>query len=204
MNLSNGQHPEFLEKDFLLDEKAFEFFFRKYYRLLTGFCLNFIPRQHESEDIVQELFISLWNKRLHLVINGSLKHYLLISVKNRAIDCIRSESKSETVSLTEVYDISAVQFDELELKEFNRSFVSAVKALTPQCRIVFVLCRFEGYSYAETADLLGISSKTVENHMGRALRTLRENLDGIEKSSLPRLYLLFLLPAEWIEKLLNC
>ncbi|NJO87238.1 MAG: RNA polymerase sigma-70 factor [Lewinella sp.] len=133
-----------------------------------------------AEDLIQELFYKLWQKRFALPEVEAVGAYLRRSARNKALNYLRDQSRkpnflSEGLALT-----SATPNNEasaaLELRELEAQVDAAVDALPERCRLVYVLARFEGMSHFEIAKALSISTKTVENQMGRAYSFLRKSL----------------------------
>lgn len=161
------------------NERIFEVIFRKYYQSLCNYANSMLKELDEAEEIVQNLFSGIWEKRTDLEINVSLKSYLYRAVHNHCLNRIKHlkirseyeqyannyfESSYESVSQT-------VMKNELELK-----IEEAIEKLPEQCRVIFRLSRFEELKYHEIAEQLGISPKTVENQVGKALKILRVEL----------------------------
>jgi RNA polymerase sigma-70 factor (family 1) len=155
---------------------VFEQVFREYYAPLTRFAGGMIKREAEAEEIVQELFFTLWEKRESLSINTSIRSYLYQSTRNRCLNALKHQQvrnrHQQEVKYTQA---SLVQLPE-EPSELGDRIQAAIQSLPDRCREVFELSRFEGLKYREIADLLNISPKTVEVQMGKALRELRKQL----------------------------
>jgi RNA polymerase sigma-70 factor, ECF subfamily len=172
------------------NESAFEMIFRAYYQPLCRYAYSFLSDKEEAEEVVQSAFITVWEKRKSLDIQTSLKSYLYRMVRNACLNVIKHEKIKQQhvaheLAVTEATYESVSQkvyASELELK-----IGEAMKVLPEQCRLVFQLSRFEELKYQEIADQLQISVKTVENHMGKALKIMREQL----KEYLP-LFLIFM------------
>src|SRR6187455_2433579 len=148
----------------------FEQLFRHYYNSLCNYANGIVRDVDEAEDIVQQVMITIWEKRNALQITASLKSYLFRSVHNTSLNRIR---KNKTVAMyaetQQAENIETTTANTIIGKELNQQISIAVNKLPEQCRMVFKLSRFENMKYAEIADHLGISVKTVENHMGKAL-----------------------------------
>ncbi|GAB4018450.1 hypothetical protein GCM10028808_53060 [Spirosoma migulaei] len=161
------------------NERAFESVFRQYYAPLCRYARQFLPDSDEAEEEVQAMFLTVWEKRDDLYISVSLKSYLYRAVHNRCLNrikhaSVREEHREHTRYLGEATAESPMQMllgDELAVL-----VQQAIKKLPEQCRLAFTLSRFEELTYGEIADQLGISSKTVENQIGKALRILRTEL----------------------------
>ena len=131
----------------------------------------------EAEDLVQQAFVKLWESRGRLDIAWSLKAYLYKSVHNACLNRIRSRHVQ-----SKYLDFNAQQLEMTHTPpddtspELLERFQRALDDLPPQCRLIFELSRFEALKYREIADQLGISIKTVETQMGKALRVMRVQL----------------------------
>ena len=173
-NYTDKELLELLEKD---DGLAITLIFRTYYSYLCKVAYKIVPDSNLAEDLSQEVFFELWRKREQLPAITSLKGYLRRAAVNRALNHIRdhrSRFSDEEPYPQPAGAASAVQ--QLEADELQQRIDQAIDGLPGRCRIVFVLSRFEDLSYQEIADALGISVKTVENQISKALRRLREAL----------------------------
>ncbi|HEY8935156.1 MAG TPA: RNA polymerase sigma-70 factor [Cyclobacteriaceae bacterium] len=171
------------------DITAFEMFFKTYYQPLCNYAYTFIQDKDEAEEIVQSAFLSVWEKKDTLEIKTSLKSYLYTMVRNTSLNVIKHEKiKQKYVGeALAVEDRSHEGVTQAVLtSELEDRIQQAMEVLPEQCRLVFKLSRFEELKYAEIADQLDISIKTVENHMGKALKIMREQL----KDYLPLLIVL--------------
>ena len=160
------------------DEKAMESLFRTYYQRLCNYANTLLNDQDESEESVQQVFVTLWEKRQSMEITSSLQSYLFRSVRNTCLNKIKY-SKVRKSYAEEVTALSshAEPANEITFQnELQKRIHEAVESLPDQCRLVFKLNRFEELKYKEIAEQLGISIKTVENHMGKALKIMREKL----------------------------
>jgi RNA polymerase sigma-70 factor (ECF subfamily) len=160
------------------DHAAFEALFREHYASLVGVAERMLRRRETAEEIVQDVLLEIWRRRETLVIEESPRAYLFRATRNRALNAIRHERlvdrsahlvRGETLSAPPTSAGAA----ESEIEEAVRA---AVAELPDRCREVFELSRGSGLRYAEIAAVMGISVKTVEAQMGKALRTLRTRL----------------------------
>jgi RNA polymerase sigma-70 factor (ECF subfamily) len=163
------------------DKQAFELLFRKYYQRLCGFANKFIANQQESEEIVQEVFLNIWKKRDHLKLEDQIRPYLFKSVQNLCFNFIEHQKVVDNYySVIEVvYKNQLEDFNTYELllyKELQNRVDKAMTSLPEQCRRIFKMSREEGLKYSEIAEMLGISVKTVETQMSRALAKLKVEL----------------------------
>lgn len=169
---------------------AFEMIFRTYYQSLCNYAYSFLSDKDEAEEVVQATFITIWEKRASVSIDTSFKSYLYRAVRNSCLNVIKHEKvKQQHASYQVAYSESSVESvsQTVQASELENKIQEAMKVLPEQCRLVFQLSRFEELKYAEIAEQLQISVKTVENHMGKALKIMREQL----KDYLP-LFLIFM------------
>ena len=160
------------------DRKALQKLFHQHYNMVCQAVYRMVPDRAQAEDIGQEVFIKLWEKRHQLNIQSSIGAYLRRMAVNEGISYLRKQKRYESEELNP--SIHGGKDNSLETvmagKELQQRIHQAVGSLPPKCRMVFQLSRQEELSYREIADKLGISIKTVENQMGKALKTLRQLL----------------------------
>lgn len=161
------------------DERAYEAVFRQHYALLCRYARQFLSDADEAEEEVQAMFLVLWERRDGLFITTSLKAYLFRAVHNRCLNrikhfAVRDEYRKHTRYVGEPTAESPMQT--LLGDELADRLRVAIQKLPEQCRLAFTLSRFEELTYGEIAGQLGISPKTVENQIGKALRILRTAL----------------------------
>ena len=165
-----------------IDEKNFETLFRQHFYALVSFANHFIFDTDASKDIVHNVFINLWENREHIHLESSLKSWLFTSVKNRSLNYIRDHKKFvRNVPGLEAkagQDPDAGDQD-VVTAELEGKIKSALDKLPDACRKIFIMIRFDGLKYRETAEKLGISQKTVETQMSRAFKILRDELKDI-------------------------
>lgn len=157
------------------NEKVFNQAFEKYYPCLCFFSDKFLHDFDLSRSIVQQVFVDLWIKRNKLNID-SLRAYLYQSVRNASLDVLKRK-KSELKYLSSLQKAESEEFmDFLEEAELAAEINRAIHKLPKKCREIFLLCRFEELKYAEIADRLNISVKTVEMQVCIATNRLRIEL----------------------------
>lgn len=155
----------------------FEELFRTYFTSLCYFAQKYIPDLDSSKEIVHNIFISIWEKREEFDFEKPAKSYLFTAVYNRCMNYIRDQKKFIDSESSEVMlEKESINDDHLEAAELESRIWNVIDDLPEKCREVFILNRFEGKKYAEIADQLKISVKTVEAQMSKALRVLRDNL----------------------------
>lgn len=162
------------------DEHSYELFFLKNYLRLCQFANKFLKNPEEAKEVVQDAFIHLWENREIIGFEGSLLSYLFKTIQNKCINLLRHrqvETKhAEVLRLvySERRSVSPVQ--SLMALELGEHINKVVSNLPPQCRKIFELSRHEGLSYNDIAITMGISVKTVEVQISKALRILRIEL----------------------------
>jgi RNA polymerase sigma-70 factor (ECF subfamily) len=175
-------HPEeveILERIRNGDMEAFETVFRAYYQSLCLFSLRYLKRIDLAEEIVQDIFVTIWDKRSSLQFETSLKSYLYRSVHNNSLKYLQHQKVVEKhaqhlMDRKEQYYYEPL--NNLQVAEVTKLLENAFASMPQKTREIFSLSRDEGLKYAEIAEKLEISVKTVEAHMGSALKILRENL----------------------------
>jgi RNA polymerase sigma-70 factor (ECF subfamily) len=161
------------------NQSAFEMLFRTYYQPLCNYAFSFLNDKDEAEEVVQSVFMTVWDKREAIDIQTSVKAYLYRMVRNACLNVLKHEKiKLQHAS----YEMAGGEphhenaSESVVTSELEEKIYEAIKSLPEQCRLVFQLSRFEEMKYAEIADQLSISVKTVENQMGKALRVMRQQL----------------------------
>lgn len=160
------------------DEKAFEKLFHHYYGHLCLFASRILHDDISAEEIVQDFFVKLWEKRHQLSIETSVKNYLFRSIKNLCLNLIQHNKIKLRHAQSILSDAKNIQpkeagFIEIDLAE---KIETSIQSLPEKRREIFRLSREEGLKYREIAKKLNISIKTVETQMSLAIRTLREKL----------------------------
>ncbi|MFC4872063.1 RNA polymerase sigma-70 factor [Negadavirga shengliensis] len=165
-----------------VDEHTFEAVFKDHFKSLHTYANVILKDSDEAEEIVQTVFLKLWEKRGMIKINTSLKAYLYKSVYYDSLNHIKHQKvkmkhrEQKQYETTQNGSVEAVDVMEGQDEELNSRFQQALRLLPEKCRTVFHLSRFEELKYQEIAQKMGISIKTVEAHMGKALKTLRLEL----------------------------
>lgn len=168
---------EILQRFQARDESAFDAVFRTYYAQLVGIATHILRERANAEDIAQDVLLELWRRRENIVLETSLRAYLARATRNRALNKLRHERVARRADPDAVGRTQAPPADrDLMEEEVDAAVRHAVRALPERCREVFELSRVHGLTYAEIAQVLSISIKTVEAQMGNALRALREHL----------------------------
>jgi len=161
------------------DLKSFEVLFRQYYQMLCSYAFRFVNDADSAEEIVQDLFYKLWEKKDEVQINTSVKSYLFSAVHNRCLKYIEHrnvETRYKNYYLMHKSEIDSEPQHASEVHELQGIIDHTLDSLPERCSRIFKLNRFEGLKYNEIAQKLSISVKTVEANMGKALKLLRKNL----------------------------
>lgn len=160
-------------------EAAFEAVFREHYAPLCRYARQLLPDADEAEEEVQATFVAIWEGRAALQVTSSLKAYLFRAVHNRCLRRLqhqRVRERHRDYARQADPALAPSPLENLLDDELAKRIGKAIQKLPEQCRLAFTLSRHEELSYAEIAEQLGISPKTVENQIGKALRLLRADL----------------------------
>jgi RNA polymerase sigma-70 factor (ECF subfamily) len=157
---------------------AFEQIFKKHNKTLCDLAYNIVSDADAAKDIVQDVFVKLWNNRSNVDLGGQIRNYLYKATSHTALNYLRSLKRIDRLgNQTEVSRLQAHANQESILyKEFELRVRESIDRLPPKCKAIYLLSRHEGLKYQEIADALGLSLKTVENQMGIALEKLRDDL----------------------------
>jgi RNA polymerase sigma-70 factor (ECF subfamily) len=168
-----AEAPQWIQRIRQGDQAAFESLFRAFAPGLCAFLGRYVESRSVAEDLVQDLFLTLWQKRGEMEITGTVDSYLFGAARNRALNYLRHQRVADRFRTTVLERAEPVGFSEegeiLEMLEVQE----AVETLPPRCRLIFTLHHHQGLTYADIATSLGLSVKTVDTQMGRALRALR-------------------------------
>ncbi|HWB25878.1 MAG TPA: RNA polymerase sigma-70 factor [Chitinophagaceae bacterium] len=162
-----------------VDEHTFEQVFKTYYKNLFVYAVTILQNQDTAEEIVQNVFFKLWEKKTPLPAGTQLKPYLYRAVHNESLNHIKHEkvkSRYKLYAVKREQDVAQPASGKVAAAELEKEIRDALNELPEQCRTVFQLSRFQQLKYRQIAEELGISVKTVENQMGKALKFLRLRL----------------------------
>lgn len=158
------------------DSTVMEEIYRLYWKSMYQSAYAAFKDKEACEDIIQELFIRIWENRLNLNINYSIQAYLSASVRYEVYRKIKTTKKFEPIIDKLVNDISCIDYHHIELQELQIRIATVVNDLSPKCKEVYLLSRNKHLPHKEIAAKLNISTKTVRNHLTNALHQLRLNL----------------------------
>ncbi|MFY0652676.1 MAG: RNA polymerase sigma-70 factor [Cyclobacteriaceae bacterium] len=177
--IDDSQLMDFLSND---NKQAFEHIFRTYYQDLCRFGATYVKDPDVAEELVQQIFINIWERRYELTISTSMKSYLFTAVRNKSFNYLKLQLPKEykKVDVDNVGFLDPTNKEEDIVYEDLKAYVSeAIDALPAKCKTIFNLSRNSGLTYKEIAEELDISVKTVENQIGIALKKLREQLSPV-------------------------
>jgi len=162
------------------DVVAFETMFRTYYDALVAFAVWYVGSAEAAEEIVDDVFLSLWTQRERWVVHESVRAYLFGATRNRARNAARDRRARARVlrdMLPQLVGRRTPDADSpVRTRDLGMAIDRAIEDLPSRSRTVLTLHRRAGLSFAEIAELLEISPRTVETHLSRALRSLRKRL----------------------------
>lgn len=160
-----------------METTDFELVFKEYYEGLCHYANMVLKDMDHAEEVVQSTFVRIWEKKALVNIEGSVKSYLYRAVHNSSLNEIKHKKVREKYFEMQKQDepISEMH-SEGQLKELEKRIEEALQRLPEQCGLIFRMSRYRHLKYREIADILGISVKTVENQMGKALKLMRMNL----------------------------
>jgi RNA polymerase sigma-70 factor (ECF subfamily) len=167
------------------NEDAFDVIFRTYYARLVHFGEAMLGERAPAEELAQDVMLELWKRRTSLTVDTSLQGYLFRATRNRTLNYIRHEKvvKRGSAFAAQEMTTDAVADSQIRQDQIDAALHAAVSTLPPRCREVFELSRSQGLKYSEIAATLGISIKTVEAQMGKALKIVRELMSSYLPSS---------------------
>lgn len=162
-----------------MNNQTFEMLFKSHFKGLCYFAIKYVKDMDVAKEIVQDAFITFWEKRDSIDMSKSPKSYLTTAIYNKSLNYLRDNKKFNNDILTMEGYIPLIenhQPNRIEINEISDAIKNALEELPEKCREVFMLSRYENLKYQQIADQLGISIKTVETHMSKALQHMRVRL----------------------------
>lgn len=166
--------------------EAFKEVFRLLYPRLKGYCKLFVKNNNEVEDIIQEGFITLWDKRNTINAEKQIESFLFVIIRNKCLNYLKNRRlDAENISpdnfpvneLQYLYQLDLAEKEEKSLEEMLiASFQEAVDSLPEKMKAVFVQCKLEGRKQKEVAEEMGVSLKMVEKQIAKAKKQIRDQL----------------------------
>lgn len=169
------------------DQRAFKRMFHLFYGKLLSLARYYVHSNELAEEVVNDVFVKVWNTRQKLVEVKKLESYLYTLVKNHSLNQIRSGSGYQIMTIDNVdLEIRAIHKnpeEQLLSKEMMSVFEGSVAALPQKCNLVYRMVKDDQMSYKEVAKMLDISVKMVEKHVGTALKRIRHDMDDYTNQS---------------------
>lgn len=163
------------------NEQGLTLLHHRYYALLCASAYRRIPDEPLVEELVQDVFVVLWEKAAFLDVNGDVKSYLFATLRNKVLYALRSQiARAQLASSGPVLDAYVDGSDLLQAKELEQRLHAAIEGLSPQSREAFKLSRYEQLPYKTIAARLNVSVGTVEKHISKALTVLRKELGELD------------------------
>lgn len=162
----------------LSNRQKFEMLFIRYYPELVVYLCKYVKEQAIAEDLVQELFCELWNKKSSYQIHSNIQGFLYRSARNSAINYL-SRTKRINVAFTSELENEIVFREDLESIERDKKLYALIDRLPEQRKRIFKMCIFDGLRYIDVAHHFNISINTVKTQMGRALMDLKKAADEL-------------------------
>ena len=190
MKNTESEQIDFMLRSITLhdDEVAFRYLFEHYYPSLCLFAKRFIDDRETREDIVQEVFFRLWDKRKQITVMSSAQNYLLTSVRNLCLNYLRRQETQQSFEKSLFDQPEDEEGDRLiQLRELEELLAQTLALMPPEYRLAFELNRMEGKSLDEVAQQMGVSTRTVERYRDKAIALLQTEL----KEYLPLFLFLF-------------
>jgi RNA polymerase sigma-70 factor (family 1) len=194
--MSESEIKDLLSEIALNNSRAsFKRLYLFYYNKLFSLAKSFVKLDEAAEEIADDVFLNLWMQRSRLTIINNFTYYCYTAVKNKSLTYL-SRPQVKNINIVdlniEIIDSSASGEDRLICEDLTKTINSSLSKLPDQCKLVFKLLREDGLKYREVAELLDISIKTVEYHMGNALKRLTQDIADSQKTiSPPVLKILF-------------
>lgn len=172
-----------------IDEHIFKSIYQEYYLPVCRYLNYYTSEKYIIEEIVQEVFVKLWEDRKTLEITH-IRTYLYTATRNRLFNYYRNQQLQDAriKEWSEFEVLYSTTTDCVDRNEFDQLLHAAMNELSPRCKEVFIMSKMEKLSYKEIATILNISEKTVENQMGTTLKSIRTYL-RLHSSSLLRLFI---------------
>jgi RNA polymerase sigma-70 factor (ECF subfamily) len=175
------------------DKKALDELYQYYYPRLYGFSKSFLKVEDDIDDILQDVFVKIWLNRRKIDNVKTFNSWIFTITKNAILSYFREKTRHNEFEsrLQQLATAEVVMNSEVEYEDLKKQTDKIIGKLPEKRKEIFRLSREEGMSYKEISEKLGISIKTVEDHMSHALRYLREQLKGFDILTLLYISLFF-------------
>ncbi len=199
LSMSISQVTSEMEKEWIRglqqgDEKALQSIFNQYYKYLLVSAYNIVGDNAKAKDLVQDVFFEIWKKRSQIDIQFSLKAYLRKAVVNRGLNYLKMHQRidwGDDHFDAQTPDQTASPHTLVEASDLQTIINNTIDNLPPKCKTIFTLSRFEKIAHKEIAQQLDISTKTIENHITKALKLIRSAVDKYNELGIFILFSLF-------------
>jgi RNA polymerase sigma-70 factor (ECF subfamily) len=166
------------------DKNSFKLIFNNFYHQLCRLSIYYLEDEDEAKGVVQEAFVKLWEIRNELNVESNLRNFLFTLVKNNCLNILNRRQillkHHEKIRWMEIHyqyeSLSRIGNDYMEFNELKEKIDQAIQKLPEHCRVVFEMSRFEDLKNREIAEKLGVTQKTVEAHLTKSLKLLRNEL----------------------------
>jgi RNA polymerase sigma-70 factor (ECF subfamily) len=185
---------EILAQLFLGNEHAFEEIYKQYSTRLYGNLLKFVKSDADAQEILQDVFLKIWNNRQHIDIERSFRSYIFKIAENQVYDFFRKavRNKKMEASLMAASSLEYMHIEEMLLNKENTLLLEkAIDSLSPQRQQIFRLCKLEGKTYKEVSELLQISVSTISDHIVKGTKTIRIYFENNEHALISLLIITF-------------
>ena len=157
-------------------EATYQMVFHAHYENLCRYAFTIVRDEEDAKDVVQGLFMKMWEKKEDLVVTHTVKSYLYKAVHNLCLNKLEHRDVRTKFKADDTGKPNNVQHPEVFPDELEDRIKTIIQNLPPQCRTIFMMSRYDEMKYAEIASALGLSVNTIENQVSKALRILRDNL----------------------------
>lgn len=167
-------------------EKAFHKLYHLCYERFFRTAFFYLQKDEWAQEVTLDTFLKLWNNRKNTVIPENFKSYSFILIKNASLNYLEKELKRSTTPIETISDPSSSDSspeDVLLREELFQIYLEALEELPEQCKKVFILIKEDKMSYAQVADTLGISTKTVDSHLQKAITRIKTRINNYLSSS---------------------
>jgi RNA polymerase sigma-70 factor (ECF subfamily) len=171
------------------DQFAYKELYLSFYNPLLAFAQSYVKSREQAEEIVSDVFISIWEKRKRIDSINNLRVYLFVATKNTALNYLSRQNKTMVSDINEEStELKSIYFDPEQLlitAEMIALIKAAISQLPPKCQVIFKLVKEEELKYREVAEILDISIKTVENQVAIALKKIGSAINFDIKKVIP-------------------
>ncbi len=178
--ITRNDYRNLIERIMENDGSAFEILYNDFVHKIYCFTKRYISRESEIEEVVQEVFIKLWEYRMNLRTDKSINGYLLTITKNTIFNKFRKNLNHQTYCnylIKHQKDHQNIVHNDIHYIELKQLVDAAIEKLPPQRRKIFVMSRINGFAYKEISHKLGVAEKTVEAHIRLAIRDIRKTIE---------------------------